>query len=95
MKVIFSVNIKKEGEELYDSIDGKKSGTLKEVGISYATLTKDIQSQQNLNYVFVDNENMNYYGWYIKFLASKLNDWEQINSKMTIEEFIQYILNKS
>ena len=40
---------------------------------------------------FEDIDMKYYYGWYIKELVKKINDFEHIDNRMTIEEFIKYL----
>ena len=35
-----------------------------------------------------------YYGWFIKFLANKLDEFDEIDMSMTIEEFTNKMLDK-
>jgi len=35
-----------------------------------------------------------YYGWYLNFLTSKLDEFELIDSNMTLKELEDYVQNK-
>lgn len=41
----------------------------------------------------VDMDEIKYSGWYIAFLANQLDEFERIDNKMTIEDFVNYVSN--
>jgi len=47
----------------------------------------------NVTYERID-EIEKYYGWYLNFLTSKLDEFELIDSNMTLKELEDYVHNK-
>lgn len=47
----------------------------------------------NITYERIDGIEK-YYGWYLNFLTSKLDEFELIDSNMTLKELETYVQNK-